>query len=71
MRVIFLSVLYVGGDFAIVPFSTMEACLAAETGLFTPAVVESQCVAAYLDGPYWATSSEHAPEQAPLPIPRP
>ncbi len=56
----------VGGGFAMMPFSSLDACQAAVAGLPPALVAEAECVPIEVTPP----GSVYAPELAPLPVPK-
>ncbi len=53
----------IGGGYAMMPFSSQDACQAAVAGLPPALVAEAQCIPAPL-----APASVYAPEMAPWPV---
>ncbi len=56
-----------GGGFAMMPFSSQDACRAAMVGLPPALVAEAQCVPIEMIAP----ASVYAPEMAPWPVSKP
>ncbi len=58
----------VGGGFAMMPYSSLDACRAAMDGLPPSLVAKAQCVPIEIEMP--VPASQYASELAPLPVPK-
>ncbi len=56
----------IGGGFAMMPYSSLDACRAAMDGLPPSLVAKAQCVPIEMPAP----ASQYAPKMAPLPVPK-